>query len=50
MLKRRSGLFQGQLLAVLVVGALITAIVPGISPGASAAGKPHLPVGGKNDT
>lgn len=50
MLKRRSGLFQGQLLAVLVVGALITAIVPGISPGASAAGKPHLTVGGKNDT
>ncbi|HKX18850.1 MAG TPA: glycine betaine ABC transporter substrate-binding protein [bacterium] len=50
MMKGRSGVFQGQLLAVLMVGALITAIVPGISPGVSAAGKPHLTVGGKNDT
>jgi osmoprotectant transport system substrate-binding protein len=49
MFKRR-GLFQGQLLAVLVVGALVSAIVPGSSPGAAAAGKPHLTVGGKNDT
>lgn len=49
MFKRR-GLFQGQLLAVLVVGALVSAIVPGSSPGAAAAGKPHLTVGGKSDT
>jgi osmoprotectant transport system substrate-binding protein len=49
MVKRR-GLFQGQLLAVLVVGALVSAIVPGSSPGAVAAGKPHLTVGGKLDT
>lgn len=49
MVKRR-GLFQGQLLAVLVVGALIGAIVPGSSPGAAAAGGPHLTVGGKLDT
>jgi osmoprotectant transport system substrate-binding protein len=48
--KRRSGLFQGQLLAVLVIGALVSAIVPGSSPGAAAAGKPHLTVGGKLDT
>src|SRR5215469_18109424 len=47
---KRSGLFQGQLLAVLVVGALVSAIVPGSSPGALAAGKPHLTVGGKLDT
>ncbi|HLY24585.1 MAG TPA: glycine betaine ABC transporter substrate-binding protein [bacterium] len=50
MAKRRSGLFQGQLLAVLVIGALVSAIVPGSSPGAAAAGKPHLTVGGKLDT
>ncbi len=50
MMKRRSGIFQGQLLAVLVIGALIIAIVPGMSPGASAAGKPRLTVGGKLDT
>ena len=49
MVKRR-GLFHGQLLAVLVVGALMSAIVPGSSPGAVAAGKPHLTVGGKLDT
>ncbi|HET7265180.1 MAG TPA: glycine betaine ABC transporter substrate-binding protein [bacterium] len=49
MMKWRSGVFLGQLLAVLVIGALMIAIVPGISPGA-AAGKPHLTVGGKNDT
>ena len=48
--KRRNGVFQGQLLAVLVIGALVSAIVPGSSPGAAAAGKPHLTVGGKNDT
>jgi osmoprotectant transport system substrate-binding protein len=48
--KRRTGLFQGQLLAVLVIGALMSAIVPGSSPGAAAAGKPHLTVGGKLDT
>jgi len=47
---KRKGVFQGQLLAVLVIGALMSAIVPGISPGASAAGKPHLTVGGKTDT
>jgi len=46
---KRRGLFQGQLLAVLVVGALVSAIVPGSSPGAAAA-KPHLTVGGKLDT
>lgn len=50
MVKLRGGLFQGQLLAVLVIGALMSAIVPGISPGASAAGKVHLTVGGKLDT
>jgi len=50
MVKRRGGVFQGQLLAVLVIGALISAIVPGISPGAAAAGKLHLTVGGKTDT
>lgn len=50
MAKRRSGLFQGQLLAVLVIGALVSAIVPGSSPGAAAAGRPHLTVGGKLDT
>ncbi|HEV2283840.1 MAG TPA: glycine betaine ABC transporter substrate-binding protein [bacterium] len=50
MAKRRTGLFQGQLLAVLVIGALMSAIVPGSSPGAAAAGKPHLTVGGKLDT
>ncbi|MHB8730203.1 MAG: ABC transporter substrate-binding protein [bacterium] len=50
MVKRRGGVFQGQLLAVLMIGALISAIVPGISPGAAAAGKPHLTVGGKTDT
>lgn len=50
MAKRRIGLFQGQLLAVLVIGALMSANVPGSSPGAAAAGKPHLTVGGKLDT
>jgi osmoprotectant transport system substrate-binding protein len=49
MITKRRGLFQGQLLAVLVIGALISAIVPGISPGQAAA-KPHLTVGGKLDT
>jgi osmoprotectant transport system substrate-binding protein len=46
---KRRGVFQGQLLAVLTVGALLSAIVFGSSPGI-AAGKPHLTVGGKLDT
>ncbi|HEV2438502.1 MAG TPA: glycine betaine ABC transporter substrate-binding protein [bacterium] len=50
MAKRRTGLFQGQLLAVVVIGALMSANVPGSSPGAAAASKPHLTVGGKLDT
>ncbi|HLW48073.1 MAG TPA: glycine betaine ABC transporter substrate-binding protein [bacterium] len=48
---KRRGVFQGQLLAVLVVGALVSAIVPGSSPGgAAAAARGHLTVGGKLDT
>ena len=51
MVKRRAGLFLGQLLAVLVIGALMSAIVPGISPGLAAVpGRGHLTVGGKLDT
>jgi osmoprotectant transport system substrate-binding protein len=48
---KRRGVFQGQLLAVLMIGALMSAIVPGISPGGvAAAGRGHLTVGGKLDT
>lgn len=48
---KRQGVFQGQLLAVLMIGALLSAIVPGISPGgAAAAARGHLTVGGKLDT
>jgi osmoprotectant transport system substrate-binding protein len=49
---KRRGVFQGQLLAVLMIGALLSAIVPGISPGgaAAAAKRGHLTVGGKLDT
>jgi len=48
---KRRGIFLGQLLAVLVIGALVSAIVPGSSPGAWAAAKQgHLTVGGKLDT
>jgi osmoprotectant transport system substrate-binding protein len=46
---KRWGVFQGLLLAVLVVGAMTSANVPGSSPGAAAAGT-HLTVGGKLDT
>lgn len=48
---KRRGVFQGQLLAVLMISALMIAIVPGISPGAAgAAARGHLVVGGKLDT
>jgi osmoprotectant transport system substrate-binding protein len=47
----RRGVFHGQLLAVLMISALLSAIVPGISPGgADAAAGRHLTVGGKLDT
>jgi osmoprotectant transport system substrate-binding protein len=38
------------MLAWFVAGAMMVAAVPGGSPGASAAGRPHLTVGGKLDT
>jgi osmoprotectant transport system substrate-binding protein len=47
---KRRGVFQGLLLAVLVIGALLSATVPGSSPGAAAAARAHLTVGGKLDT
>jgi osmoprotectant transport system substrate-binding protein len=49
---KRRGVFQGQLLAVLMIGALLCAIVPGISPGgtAGAAQRGRVTVGGKLDT
>ncbi len=47
---RRVSSFRGQILALFVAGALVIAAVPGGSPGAAAAGKPHLTVGGKLDT
>jgi osmoprotectant transport system substrate-binding protein len=49
MLRRVSSL-RGQILALFVAGAMVIAIVPGGTPGALAAGKPHLTVGGKLDT
>jgi osmoprotectant transport system substrate-binding protein len=48
---KRRGVFQGQLLAVMVIGALLSAIMPAISPGrAAAAAMGHITVGGKLDT
>ncbi|HEV2359221.1 MAG TPA: glycine betaine ABC transporter substrate-binding protein [bacterium] len=48
---KRGGSFRGQILALVMVGAMMSAVVPGISPGVAAApGKGHLTVGGKLDT
>lgn len=48
---KRRAIFQGQLLAVLMIGALTSAIVPGSSPGAwAASARGHVTVGGKLDT
>ncbi len=47
---RRVSSFRGQMLALFVAGAMVIAAVPGGSPGAAAAGRPHLTVGGKLDT
>jgi osmoprotectant transport system substrate-binding protein len=47
---RRVSSFRGQILALVVAGAMVIAAVPGGSPGTATAAGVHLTVGGKLDT